>query len=61
MSSCIPFDIQKIITALNNEEANPLDKWGGSNTIGGSPRVNGSRLSPQEVTKIIESAMQSGP
>ncbi|MBN1870975.1 MAG: hypothetical protein JW800_00215 [Candidatus Omnitrophica bacterium] len=58
MSLCIPFDIQKILTALNKEEANPVDKWGGSNTIGGSPRVNASKLPPQEVAKIINSAIQ---
>lgn len=58
MSPCVPFDIKKIITALNKEEANPTDKWGGSNTIGGSPRVNASKLSPQTVSKIINMTIQ---
>ncbi|MFH1305616.1 MAG: hypothetical protein ABIH74_04380 [Candidatus Omnitrophota bacterium] len=59
MSSCIPFDMQKIITALNEKEKNPTDKWGGSNTIGGSPRINGSKLLPDVVARTIEAVLQN--
>ena len=31
--------------------------WGGSNTIGGSPREGGSRLPPDEVEQIIAAAV----
>jgi hypothetical protein len=45
------------LNELNNHEFSCKDKtndiWGGSNIIGGSPRVNGSRLSPKEVETII--------
>ncbi|MCG2713120.1 MAG: hypothetical protein L6416_12470 [Candidatus Omnitrophica bacterium] len=53
MSPYVNFDISKIIRALNKAEGNKKDKWGGANTIGGSPRVAGSKLSPQEVEKIV--------
>ena len=53
MSPYVNFDVSKIVKALNKAEGNRRDKWGGANTIGGSPRVNGSKLSPQEVEKII--------
>lgn len=58
MSHYIAFDISKIIKALNKAEGNKKDKWGGANTIGGSPRVNGSKLSPQEVEKIINQIIE---
>lgn len=41
----------KIPAAINHE-----DRWGGSNIIIGSPRVNGSVLSPDEVATIYEKA-----
>lgn len=52
-SEFIPFDIESIIETLNVEEGCELDRWGGATIIGGSPRVNGSTLSPEEVQKII--------
>lgn len=33
------------------------DRWGGGDTIGGSPRVGGSKLTPEEVSKIINDLM----
>lgn len=53
MSPYVNFDITRIIQTLNKAEGNKNDRWGGANTIGGSPRVNGSKLSPQEIEKII--------
>lgn len=55
MSPIIPFDVPKILAALNIAEgtSHTADRWGGGCTIGGSPRVAGSRLSPEEVQRII--------
>lgn len=53
ISPFIDFDIDLIIKKLNEAENSEKDKWGGANIIGGSPRVNGSKLSPAEVEKII--------
>lgn len=62
------FPIEQIINNLNIEEAKQYtiiyqkeftDKWGGSNTIAGSPRVNGSVLSPEEVTKVINATLEN--
>lgn len=53
MSPYVDFDISKIMRALNQAEGNKKDKWGGANTIGGSPRVSGSALPPGEIEKII--------
>lgn len=53
------FPVLEIIDRLNYFESEKynhtplLDKWGGSNTIGGSPRVGGSMLTPEEVEIII--------
>jgi hypothetical protein len=53
MSPFVPFDVPAVLKALNDAEGNPTDHWGGGNTVGGSPRVSGSRLTPDEVTRII--------
>lgn len=53
LSPFVDFDIKGILEALNSAENNPIDKWGGSDTIGGSPRYNGSKLSPTQVADII--------
>ena len=46
-----PFPIEKIYTALNDVEGK--NSWGGSNTIGGSLRGDGSSLSPEQITDVI--------
>lgn len=53
MSILVPFDIPGILAALNEAEGCSEDRWGGAETIGGSPRVAGSRLTPKEVETII--------
>lgn len=53
MSNYIPFDIEEILKILDKEEANDSDHWGGSNTIGGSPRVTGSKMAPEKIERII--------
>jgi hypothetical protein len=49
------FDINIIYKELNKIENCTNDKWGGSDIIGGSPRVNGSKIKPEEIEKIINS------
>ena len=53
-----PFNLQQIYSRLNEEESHIVtnkNKWGGSNTIGGSPRETGSNLSPFKLQAIINS------
>lgn len=56
MSIFIPFDVPRIIDRLNKEEGmtGDDDRWGGGNTIGGSPRIRGTKLTNEELFKIIE-------
>ena len=57
MSQFINFDVLKILSALSIAESEG-ERWGGGNTIGGSPRASGSRLSPEEVIKIVNSVIE---
>lgn len=59
ISHYINFPVLEILDALNIAESladNP-DRWGGGETIGGSPRIAGSGLPPKEVAKVIKSIM----
>ncbi len=54
----IPFDLPKLYEKLNLAEGDSIEKtnfWGGSDTIGGSPRKTGSKLTPEDIQKIINS------
>jgi hypothetical protein len=53
MSPFVPFDVPGVLAALNEVEGTTTDCWGGSNTVGGSPRVGGSKLSPSEVERVV--------
>ncbi len=54
MSPFIPFDVPRILQALREAEGEMGDdQWGGGNTLGGSPRVGGSRLRPEEVEQVV--------
>ncbi len=63
MSQFVPFDLPKIFALLNYNESRKRESlgleyrnvgsWGGAFTVGGSPRAEGSYLSPPEVEKII--------
>ncbi len=55
ISPFVDFDIHKAISKLNEVEKCHGDVWGGSDTIGGSPRVLGSTLPPHEFEKVINS------
>jgi hypothetical protein len=54
------FNLQELYSVLNEAEpdiVNDGNKWGGSDTIGGSPRETGSRLSPSRLQEIINSTL----
>ena len=55
MSPFIKFPITRIYERLNEIEPceTPENRWGGSDTIGGSPRQTGSSLAPQELESLI--------
>lgn len=53
VSPFVPFDVLAILQALNEAEDARNGTWGGGNLVGGSPRRNGSKLSPQVVTRIV--------
>lgn len=55
-----PFNLQKLYARLNEEESHIVtdsNRWGGSDTVGGSPRVTGSRLSPERLQKIVNATV----
>lgn len=59
----IPFPINELYEILNIADKkiiNDENKWGGSNTIGGSPRETGSKLTPKQLEKIINEYIDSG-
>ena len=54
MSPFVRFPVPELYVMLNRAEG--LDEglgWGGGNTIGGSPRQGGSRLSPPQLEELI--------
>ncbi len=55
MSPFVRFPVSDLYRLFNEAEGRPEDApgWGGSNTIGGSPREGGSRLPPDEVERIV--------
>jgi hypothetical protein len=53
MSPFIDFNISGILSKLNQLE----EGWGGSNTIGGSPRTVGSKINPQEIIVIVNNIL----
>jgi hypothetical protein len=55
MSPFVRFPLDELYERLNEAEGIAPGEagWGGSNTIGGSPREGGSRLAPEEVSRII--------
>lgn len=50
----VPFPLPKLYKKLNEIEGCKGDKWGGSDIIGGSPRVSGSAIHPDELVGIID-------
>lgn len=62
MSQLVPFPVEAILEALNEAEGltGSADRWGGGDTIGGSPRVAGSRMPPEEVARIVQKVCTRG-
>ena len=57
MSPFVMFPINEIYNKLNQLEGCDDDRWGGSDTIGGSPRQNGSGLAPKEIEDVINTLL----
>ena len=55
-SDGVRFPLQRLFAALNVREGG-VEKWGGGDTVGGSPRIAGSRLSPTEVAEVINETL----
>lgn len=55
------FNVPRILNALNEEEGltDKPDRWGGSDLVGGSPRVSGTRLSLDTQVKIINRCVET--
>ncbi len=61
VSPYVDFPIECIYKRLNKIEAiadENTNRWGGGDTIGGSPRIGGSKLSPKDLEKIINETLQ---
>ncbi len=56
------FDLGELLKNLNIAEAKAggAGTWGGSSTIGGSPRPNGSILKPELILNTIENCISGG-
>lgn len=59
LSHFIPFDCKAIFDKCNEIEVCEKDRWGGSPTIGGSPRVSGSKIPPSILEKSINELVPS--
>ncbi len=59
MSPFIPLDLLSLVQDLNEEEGLTTDRWGGGNIIVGSPRARGSSISPERISKLVDSRMGS--
>lgn len=55
MSPYVRFPIEHLFAMLNEAEGRTGDEpgWGGSDTIGGSPREGGSRIDPKALERLI--------
>ncbi len=59
MSNKIDFDVETHLANCTAAENDPDRIWGGGNTIGGSNRNFGSRLTPKQVEEIINNHIQA--
>lgn len=61
MSVWVPFPLEEIFADLNAAEPEGLvtdtNRWGGSNTIGGSPRDTGTKLSHAQIEAVINARL----
>lgn len=47
------FPLPSILFRLNEIENDPHDQWGGSDDVAGSPRLKGTRQTPQEIEAVV--------
>ena len=61
MSPFVNFPMSRIFDRLNEVEGRVglNDRWGGGDTIGGSPRQTGSRIKPSELERIVNEVLDS--
>jgi hypothetical protein len=63
ISPFVNFDILGLYKHLNEVEFEnqnqTKDIWGGGNLIGGSPRVNGSKLQPKQIEEIVNRFLET--
>lgn len=55
-SDGVQFPLPRIFQALTAREGG-AEPWGGGDTVGGSPRALGSRLSPAEVAEVVNAVL----
>jgi hypothetical protein len=53
VSPFVPFNVLAILRELNAAEDSTRGSWGGGNLVGGSPRLHGSGLTPDDVSRIV--------
>jgi hypothetical protein len=53
VSPFVPFNLPSILRALNAAEDPMRGTWGGGDLVGGSPRMHGSGLDPEDVSRIV--------
>lgn len=58
VSEYVPFDVPLILKRLDSFERAPGAHWGGGDLVGGSPRIAGSALAPEEVAEIIDKVLR---
>lgn len=56
----VPFNIPLLIRRLNSVDKGitETNRWGGSNTIMGSPRGTGSSLAPKEIEQVVNDLLR---
>ena len=47
------------LNKFENIKSDDTDKWGGSQTIGGSPRIRGSKIRPEELFELIKNYIKN--
>lgn len=61
-----PLEMERVYRFLNHEDPrvsgrNQENRWGGSQEIGGSPRMTGTGLRPSEIVRICKQAFKRDP
>lgn len=62
ISDFIPLSLTEIYDFLNkleNIKPDDADRWGGSSTIGGSPRIKGSRIPSEKLFELIKNCIKN--